>query len=589
MEEKYSPMIQQYLAVKENYPDTILFYRVGDFYEMFFDDATLASKELDLILTGKSAGVKDRIPMCGVPYHAVSSYIQRLVNRGFKVAICEQLTDPAASKGIVERDVIRVITPGTLMEELGDEKTSVYLASIHEYAYGYALAVVEMSTGENYIEDIDKKDSLLLQTLLRSNVREVVLAKGFRERVLKMFRENQIVISYCDETAIKDEYLPLTADLSRDYDLLAYGRMLNYLEATQKHMLGHLQPAAVESEDEILYMDFSTRKNLELTSVLHENGRDISLWRFLDTCRCAMGSRLLRKWIEKPLVSRKKIEMRYDRVQWLMRNFMKRSSLRERLANIYDLQRLIARCAMNTANAVDCQRLTKTLAEVPEILKLASGEAFAEYAGTDALSTLYNQLKDALVDNPPVTMSDGGLFRDGYNKELDEARQIQRSGRTFIASLESQERERTGIKTLKIGYNKVFGYYIEISKAAAQQVREEWGYIRKQTLTNAERYISAEIKEKEDAILHAEENAIRLEKQLFQQMLDDIKGYLPKLQRLALVLAEIDCYCALAEVSAKHSYVRPVFTDDAFNVDQGRHPILYDLMKNPRYVANSIP
>ncbi len=588
MAEKYTPMMMQYLKVKEQYQDTLLFYRVGDFYEMFFDDAKTASRELDLILTGKSAGVEDKVPMCGVPHHAVSSYVQRLVQRGYKIAICEQLQDPSEAKGIVERDVIRVITPGTVMEEITDEKASVYLAAVTDYGYGYSLAIVEMSTGENFVEDVAHKDQALVQMVMRSNVKEVVVPKGFRERIIKTLREMQVVISYCDATEIKNEYLPLTEGIIKDYDLASYGRMLNYLENTQKHLLGHLQTAVIEKEDEVLYMDYSTRQNLELIQPLHDNGKAMTLWSFLDTCKSAMGSRQLRKWIEKPLVSQSKIEERYDRTQWLMKHFMQRRKLRDALSNIYDLQRLIARCAMNTANAVDCQRLTKTLKEVPEILQLIDCEEFACYKNIDPLQDLYQELKDAFVENPPVQMHDGGMFKDGYNAELDEARSIQRNGREFIASLESKERERTGIKTLKIGYNKVFGYYIEISKAAAQQVKDEWGYVRKQTLTNNERFISGELKEKEDAILHAEENAIRIERQLFQEILEKIRKHLAKLQRLSRVLAEIDCYAALAEASSIHGYVRPSFSEDELNIEGGKHPILDDMMKDPRYVANSV-
>ncbi len=588
MAENYTPMMQQYLKVKQEYEDAILFYRIGDFYEMFFDDAKIASKELDLVLTGKNAGVEDRVPMCGIPHHAASSYIPRLVSRGYKVAICEQTQDPKEAVGLVTRDVIRVITPGTVMDEIADEKASVYLAAITDYGYGYSLAIVEMSTGENYVQDIEHKDVLLLQTLLRSNVREVVVDNEFREKTIKSLRELQIVISYCDETRIKEEYLPLTEGILKEYDMRAYGRMLNYLENTQKHMLGHLQVARIENEDEILYMDYATRQNLELVQPLHDNGKAITLWSFLDVCKSAMGSRQLRKWIEKPLVSKSKIESRFDKTEWLIQNFMQRQQLRDAFANIYDLQRLIARCAMNTANAIDCVRLTKTLAEVPSIMHALDDTIFVEKSRIDTLQVLYQKLKDAFVENPPVQINDGGMFRDGYNAELDEARRIQHSGKQFIAELEAKERERTGIKTLKIGYNKVYGYYIEISKVAAQSVKDEWGYIRRQTLTNNERFISPELKEKEDAILHAEENAIRIEKQLFQMILDEIHTYLPKLQKLSQFLADIDAHVALAEVSAKYGYVRPIFSDDEMSIIDGKHPILDEMMKNPKYVSNSV-
>jgi DNA mismatch repair protein MutS len=587
-EKTYTPMMQHYLSIKKQYPDTLVFYRIGDFYEMFFDDARIASRELDLVLTGKSAGVEEKVPMCGVPHHAVQSYIQRLVARGYKVTIVEQMQDPKEAQGLVERDVIRVITPGTVMDEIMDEKSSVYLAAVIDYGYGYALSFAEVSTGENFVENCAHKDNALLQMIMKNNAREVVVKHGFRERILKQLREMQVVISYCDNTDIKEEYKPLTDEITKDYDLESYGLMLNYLEATQKHMLAHLQTAVLAEEDEVLYMDYSTRQNLELTQPLHENGKAITLWSFLDTCKSAMGSRQLRKWIESPLVSQEKIEKRLDRVEWLMKNFMKRQKIRDSLGNIYDLQRLIARCAMNNANAIDCQRLVKTLAEVPTVLAQVDGEPFKAYSTLDPLSDLYDQIKDAFKDDLPVSTTDGGMFKDGYNAELDEAREIQRNGRDFIASLEAKERERTGIKTLKIGYNKVFGYYIEISKAAAKQVKDDWGYIRKQTLTNNERFISPELKEKEDMILHAEENAIRIEKELFQKILEEIRKYLPKLQKLAKALAEIDCYAALAEDSSKYGYTRPVFDEDELDIKSGRHPILDEMMKDPKYVANSL-
>ena len=335
-------------------------------------------------------------------------------------------------------------------------------------------------------------------------------------------------------------------------------------------------------------MDYSTRINLELTKPLHENGKAITLWSFLDVCKSAMGSRQLRKWIEKPLVDQELIEDRYAKVEWLMKNFMARSSVRESLYNIYDLQRLIARCALNTASPIDIQRLSKTLQEVPNILQKLDCDEFKEYRHIDPLSSLYEKLKDAFVENPPVNLSDGGAFRDGYNAALDEARSIQKGGKDFIASLEAQEKERTGIKTLKVGFNKVIGYFIEISKGACKDVKPEWGYIRKQTLTNNERFISPELKEKEEMILHAQENAIRIEKELFSQLLDDVKGYLPQLQKLSKVLAEIDCYCALSEVSSKYHYVKPEFSDDELDIENGKHPILDEMMKNPRYVSNSV-
>lgn len=586
--EKYTPMIQQYLTVKESYPDTLLFYRVGDFYELFFEDAKIASKELDLVLTGKSAGVEEKVPMCGVPHHAYASYAQRLVQRGYKVAIVEQVQDPKEAQGIVERDVIRIITPGTLINEIIDEKTSVYLASIEDYRYGYSLALAEVSTGENFVLHCEHNFKSLLQALLSNNVKEVVLKKAFDTKVIQSLRDAEMILSYCEVEEIPSQYEPLVEALTKDYDRKAYGRMLAYIEETQRHALSHLEVTRLEKPEDVLHMDFNTQQNLELIEPLHAQTNNETLWTFLDDCKSAMGSRLLKKWIEKPLVQQDAIEMRYNRLQYFIDEFMMRQKMRDAMKNVYDLQRLIARCALNHANPIDCLRLSKTLQAVPEVLSCIDYETFASYRNIDTLEALSSSLKDAFVENPPALLTDGGVFQDGYSQELDEARRIQKDGRTFIAEMEAREREKTGIKTLKIGYNKVFGYYIEISKAAAAQVKEEWGYIRKQTLVNNERFISPELKEKEDAILHAEENAIRIEKQLFQTILDEVKENLPKLQKLSSALAELDCYQALAEVSANYGYVRPNFTDDTLEIIGGKHPILDVMMKEPHYVANDI-
>ncbi len=399
---------------------------------MFFEDAKVASKELDLILTGKNAGVEERVPMCGIPYHAASGYLQRLVSRGYKVAIVEQVEDPKKAVGLVKRDVIRIVTPGTIMDEINDEKSSVYFASIVDYGYGYALAVCEASTGENFIEHINHKDTTLMQTILKNNVREVVVHTGFRDKIIQSLREMHIVISYCDDSTIDEKYKPLIDTLSRSDDLEAYGLMLQYLENTQRHALDHLQP--VENEDDHMYlsMDYSTVSNLELVKPLHpEQGNSTTLWSFLDTCKSAMGSRELKKWVEKPLLNEEKINKRYDRVQYLMKHFMARKKVRDSLNTMYDLPRLIARCAMRHANAIDCSRLIRTLEEVPSIFKELNTEEFSYIQNVDMCQSLYTVLKDAFVEDPPLLTSQGGMFKDGYNQELDEAREIQRNGQAF--------------------------------------------------------------------------------------------------------------------------------------------------------------
>ena len=587
--EKYTPMMEQYLSVKKGYPDAIVFYRLGDFYEMFFDDAKIASSELDLVLTGKNAGVSEKVPMCGVPYHAVNNYLPKLVQRGYKVAIVEQLEDASESKGIVKRDVVKVVTPGTMIDEVNDEKNSVYIASIIDFKYGYELIIVEMSTGETICKQINHTPVVLVQTLLKNNIREIVLKPDFDEKIIKILRENgNVLISYCEQFDIKPQYQTLCENIKKDRSLEAYGLMLNYLESTQKRMLDHLSLVEYESEDDILYMDFSTVSNLELIEPLRSQSKNDTLWSFMDKCRSAMGSRLLKKWIEKPLINKKAIEKRYDIVSYLMNNFLILDDLKEHLSNIYDLQRIITKVAMKSANAMDCTRLQKTLKEVPEIMKLIKEPIFNEYNNVDDCASLYEVLENAFVENPPLITRDGGMFKKGYNEELDRVREIQKDGKSWILSMESKEKERTGIKTLKIGYNRVFGYYIEVSKVASSLIKEEFGYIRKQTLANAERYITQELKEREDEILHAQEKSIKLEQQLFDELIELIKTYLPKLQKLANVLANIDAYYALSTISKQYGYVRPEFNDSVFDIKQGKHPILDVMMKNPRYVSNDL-
>lgn len=586
---KYSPMMEQYLQVKKGYLDALVFYRLGDFYEMFFDDAKIASSELDLVLTGRNAGVEEKVPMCGVPYHAAASYIQRLVQRGYKVAIVEQMENATDVPGIVKRDVVKVVTPGTQMDDLTDEKNSIYLSSIVDYQYGFALSVVEMSTGETFIKNIDRNWVVLSQTVLKNNIKEVVVKSDFDEKGIKLLRElGNVVISYCDETTIGEQYLELCESIKEERNLEAYGLMLQYLEATQKRMLDHLQLVEIEREDEVLYMDFSTQQNLELVIPLRAQSKSETLWSFMDRCQSAMGSRLLKKWVEKPLVDQKKIELRLDRLEALKNDFMAREELKDNLSKIYDMQRLIARVAIGSANAIDCIRLQKTLNAVPAIFSALNDHVFDELKKVDTLQDLQDSLENAFVENPPLTTKDGGMFKDGYDAELDEIRVIQKHGKDWILKLENSEKEKTGIKTLKVGYNRVFGYYIEVSKGASAQIQDEFGYVRKQTLTNCERYVTQELKEKEDAILHAEERSVRKELQLFQALLESIKAYLPRLQKLAAVLAEIDCYYAMSSLSSEQGYVRPVFSGKDVQITDGRHPILDKMMKEKRYVANDL-
>ena len=587
--EKYSPMMQNYLKTKENYPDAIVFYRLGDFYEMFFDDAKVASNELNLVLTGKQAGVEDRVPMCGVPHHAVNNYLNKLVSRGYKVAIVEQLEDPKTAKGIVKRDVVRVVTPGTIMDEEG--KSTVFISSVIDYQYGYAFAMCEMSTGETYLKNINHNTTALLQELLKDGIREIVVKENFDNKVIMAIRElGSVVISYCDATEIEERYLPLIENIKEHYYLSAYGMLLNYLSATSKRMLDHLRPVILDNDDQYLQMDYSTRINLEITEPARSASRSMTLWQFLDHTQTAMGARLLKRWLEKPLINKEDITERQEATSYLKSHFAIRSDLKEQLSQIYDIERLIARVAYGNANAVDGLRLSKSLNVLPEIFKLLKDmPAFTSIHNIDLCSDLQKKLENAFVDNPPISTKEGGMFVDGYNEQLDEYRLVQRNSKKVIAEMEAQEREKTGIRTLKVGYNRVFGYYFEVSKSFINQIPQEEGYIKKQTLVNAERFITPELKEKEDVILHAEERAVGLEEELFNALITEMKRYLPKLQKIAEVVSLIDVLYSLSVVSSQKKYVRPEFVDSRdIEIKKGRHPILDDQMKEKKFVANDL-
>ena len=586
MAAQYTPMMTHYLEIKKAYPDTLVFYRLGDFYEMFFDDAKTASHELDLVLTGRNAGQEERVPMCGVPHHAVKSYIQRLIAKGYKVAIVEQLEDPANKEGIiVKRDVIRVVTPGTAIDEIMDEKANNYLASICDYDYGYAMAVAEITTGETRLINISHDINLLKQTILANDIREVVVGSEFKALSLK----NIVTVSVCDDSRLLPDYKPLYEHIEDVHLLKAIGRLLNYLEATQKRSMQYIDRFELEDNLSYLRMDYSTMQNLELTDASRTNSKAITLWSFLDKCRSAAGSRMLKKWVQKPLRDVNRINQRLDMITYLKKHYLEREDLKEKLSELYDLERLIARISYGNANGRDILRLQKTLDAVPQIMEFVrKTKVYPEYDSIDICDGLREKLQNCIVEEPPVSTHMGGIFRDGYNAQLDELRNARKDGQRWIVNLEQSERERTGIKTLKVGYNKVFGYYIEVSKGMVSQVKEEWGYQRKQTLTTGERYITEQLKEKEDIILHAEERAIRLESELFDELIDDIRKYLAALQKLALALAVIDANYALSEISSNNGYVRPSFNDDRIlDIKDGRHPIL-EKVGTTQYVPNDI-
>lgn len=587
----YTPMMKHYLELKEQHEDAIIFYRLGDFYEMFFEDAKTASSELDLVLTGRNAGVEERVPMCGIPHHAAKGYIQRLIQKGYKVAIVEQLEDPALAKGLVKRDVIKIVTPGTIMDEVSDEKTTVYIASLHDFKFGLAVILCEMTTGELRAQLIDKHVMAIQKVLLGNNVREIVIQEKFDKKIVKMIEEMQtITVSYHNDNALKEEYRHLLNGIEDDRVETAFGVLTNYLDETQKRNMAHLNAVEMVYENDFLQMDFSTKQNLELTSSLRSNSRSQTLWSFLDKCRSSMGSRLLKKWIEYPLVDTAMINRRLDAVEYLNDNFITKDELREHLGFVYDMERLSARVAYGSANPRDILRLIKTLEHTPQIFELFHDcSAYEEFQSINPCRELYDMIEGAIIDNPPLTLKDGGVFVEGYNEELDQVREIGKNGKNWILELENKERERTGVKSLKIGYNRVFGYYIEVTKTNLDSIKDEFGYVRKQTLTNAERFITQELKDKEDAIVHAQERSIRLEAELFNNLLNQIKVYLPKLHDLSHALATIDALYALAEISSENGYTRPQFhTGHSIHMKEARHPILDRMMKTTRYVSNDL-
>lgn len=587
----YTPMMNHYLELKKQHEDAIIFYRLGDFYEMFFDDARTASGELDLVLTGRNAGVEERVPMCGIPHHAAKGYIQRLIQKGYKVAIVEQLEDPALAKGLVKRDVIKIVTPGTIMDEVSDEKTTVYIASLHDFQFGLAVILCEMTTGELRAQLIDKHVMAIQKVLLGNNVKEIVVREKFDKKIVHMIEEMEsITVSYHNESTLKEEYRHLLNGIEDDRVETAFGVLTNYLDETQKRNMAHLNPVEMVYENEFLQMDFSTKQNLELTSSIRSNSRSQTLWSFLDKCRSSMGSRLLKKWIEYPLVDTAMINRRLDAIEYLNDNFITKDELREHLGFVYDMERLSARVAYGSANPRDILRLVKTLEHTPQIFELFHDcSAYSEFQSIDPCRELYDMIDGAIIDNPPLTMKDGGVFVEGYNEALDQVREIGKNGKNWILELENKERERTGVKSLKIGYNRVFGYYIEVTKTNLASIKDEFGYVRKQTLTNAERFVTQELKEKEDAIVHAQERSVRLEAELFNNLLNQIKVYLPKLHDLSNALSTIDALYALAEVSSENGYTRPQFHNGhSIHMSEARHPILDRMMKTTRYVSNDL-
>ena len=588
-EKKYTPMMQHYLKMKEENPDSILFYRLGDFYEMFFEDAKLVSQELDLVLTGRSAGVEEKVPMCGIPFHAANSYIQRLVKKGYKVAICEQLEDPSSAKGLVDREIIKIITPGTYMDATMDAKSTNYMASCDVSSFEITVIYCELSTGELKYQTLQRSLVALQKALLEQNVSELVCPMTMDKKWMAALEEmDTMLISKHKKANIDSEDLPLLNGIESESLKEAFALLMAYLKDTQKQRIDHFLPIESMDKDKVLVMDYETKNHLELVSSQSSNAKAESLWSFMDKCQSAMGSRMLKRWIEYPLIDAEKIAKRQVAVKDLKENFMLRENLKEHLVYVYDMERLASRMAYGNASPRDVLQLVATLEHAKPILDLASSlNSYPEFNDVPDCQELYNEIKNAIIENPPLTLKEGGVFNDGYNQELDEVRKIAKQGKDFILELEAKERERTGVKSLKVGYNRVFGYYIEVRNGNLDNIKEEFGYHPKQTLANATRFITQELKEKEEQILHAQETKVKLEQSLFNDLLLRIKRDLFDLHACAQALSTIDVLVSLAILASEKGYVCPIFHPGYnVNVVEGKHPILDDRMKKKRYVSN---
>ncbi|MED3573325.1 DNA mismatch repair protein MutS [Cytobacillus praedii] len=589
----YTPMIQQYLRVKADYEDAFLFFRLGDFYEMFFDDAVKASQELEITLTSREGGSEDRIPMCGVPYHSAPQYIEQLVERGYKVAICEQTEDPKQAKGVVKREVVQLITPGTRMEGKGLlEKENNFIATITSFddeTFGFAYN--DLTTGETKVTMVSSGFDELLNELSISGAKELIIARDFNGDWQRRLKERSILtISFEEDCKSKDSYQSLLEEISQEKLRQTASRLFNYLYRTQKRSLDHLQKVSTYQTNQFMKIDYFSKRNLELTETIRSKGKKGSLLWLLDETKTAMGGRLLKQWVDRPLVNEKEIIRRQTLVETFIASYFEREELREKLKEVYDLERLAGRVAFGNVNARDLVQLRRSLLQIPnlkEVLRrLSNNEAEVLAEKLDACEEVVDLLERAIVENPPLSIKDGNMIRDGYHEQLDQYRDATRNGKTWIAQLEKQEREKTGIKSLKVGYNRVFGYYIEVTRANLHLLKEGQ-YERKQTLTNAERFITPDLKEKEALILQAEEKSVELEYALFTAVREHVKEFIPRLQALAKSISELDVLQCFATVSEERHYVKPSFTKERrIVIKDGRHPVVEKVMNAQEYVPN---
>lgn len=581
---KLSPMMKQYMDIKDQYKEELVFYRVGDFYELFFEDGLTASRELELTLTGKSAGLEERVPMCGVPYHAVKSYIEKLVNKGYRVAICEQLEDPKSTKDMVKRGVIDVISKGTITDfELLDEHKNSYIASVLEFSDIYIITYADITTGELNSLTILKKDELLISEILSLGIKEVILLDNLNVALVDLLKNKygiEVVFSseyYSDEVVFLNE-------LSDARKKAGVNHLFYYLVVKELKSIANFNECHEIQKVDYLEMDIHTVRNLELFETIRMKDRTFSLIWLLDKCKTAMGSRKLRSYLMHPLKNITELNKRYDKIEMLNNNFILKDELKNLLYEIYDLERLCGKVNAGTVNGRDLIQFRNSLKVLPRIKEILEELHFEEAMETH--QDIYMLLESALYENPPIGVKEGFLIKEGYNKELDELKSIRSGGKDFLAEFESKIKNETGIKNLKVGFNKVFGYYIEVSKGQAKEVKDNFGWERRQTLTNCERFISPELKEKEALILNAEEKIIDLEYNLFIELRNIIKKEILKIKKTADIISSIDAILSLSICSEELNLVRPTLNEDkVLEIEGGRHPVV-ELVNGDVYVAN---
>ncbi len=589
-EESFTPMVEQYLSIKKQYDDIIIFFRIGDFYEMFLDDAVLCSKELQLFLTSKACGNGKKIPMCGIPHRAYLSYAQKLVDRGYKVGICEQTEDPKSTKKLVKRDIIQIITPGANLDV--NDKYANYIGALSFFGNTVSLAYADLTTGEMFCLNCANAPDTILEELLKVNVRELVVSTSADANTILYVKNNsQISISYFNDSTASLENERLFSNLKDDRQTDASARLFNYLVAVEKRELDYFKPVKNILSSKTMKIDYSAQSNMELVKSLEGKQYGSLLW-LLDRTSTPMGSRYLKSRITAPSASRDEIEKGLDVTELFVNHYVERTDLEKILKNVFDMERLIARMGYQNCNGHDLLQLKRSLACIPalkaELETLPSAETLEEIKeGLGDYDDLLSLLERAISEDCPMTITEGGIFKKGYSPELDELIDLTSDAKDWIVALENRERERTGIKNLKVGYNTVFGYYIEVSAGQVSEVKDEYGYIRKQTLKTGERYITAELKEKEDRILRAKDEREALEYGLFKELREKVSVYTEKIQITSEQIAKLDYFLALSEISSSNGYVRPVFSfDHSIDIKEARHPIIEVASPDVPFVAN---